>query len=614
MKHSIHRPLRILTSLAGLGIVLLSMSGCGGGVSAPASSPTGLTLQGKVLAGQAAVAGTSVSIYAAGASGNAEGATSLAENVTTDATGGFSLAGISCPATSTQVYVTARGGIPAGAAGKTNAALLYMSALGSCGNLESVGSVVVNEETTVASVWPLAQFLGQSAVMGASVTNATGLQNAFSVVGNLVNANTGLASGAILPQGARSEVAKLNAMANALSACGNSDGTACATLFMATTIAGQTPANTLDATLAVIRNPSLNVTGVYAATKLATTFGPALTKAPNDWTMSLTYGACTSGCGGLNLPGGLAIDGSGSAWVANYFGAVVSEFLANGRAAAANGFSGEGLRESYGIAVDAQNNVWVANEQSITGANNSHHGSVSEFSSSGAELSGYGYIGGGIYYPQAVAADSNGDIWVADYGNSSASLLASNGSAISGGAGFAPSGLPFVTGVALDGSHNAWFAAQGEAVRVSPQGNASSFACCSSDPAGIAVDQMDNVWVADAGASEVAELNSSGTVLHFISLDGGADSPQGVAVDGAGTVWTANYLGDSMTAINGSTAAVVSPAPGFGLDAGLDEPYGIAVDASGAVWVSNSGNNTVTAFPGLASPIRTPLLGPPAQP
>jgi streptogramin lyase len=279
------------------------------------------------------------------------------------------------------------------------------------------------------------------------------------------------------------------------------------------------------------------------------------------------------------------------------------------------GIPGIGLNQSYGITIDGSDNVWVTNYQSVTGANNHHVGSVSEFSSAGVELSGYGYTGGGIYYPVATAADSNGTIWIADYGDSSTTLLDDNGSAISGSSGFATSALPFTSAVALDGSHNAWFAVQGGAARVTSSGAVGNFECCN-DPAGIAVDLSGNVWIADYGAPAIVELASSGTVAHRVSLGDNA-GPQGIAIDGAGNVWAGNYYGDSVVELAGSTATIISPPDGFGLDASLKEPYGLAIDASGNLWISNAsskGGNTVTQFVGLASPIKTPLLGPPVQP
>jgi streptogramin lyase len=590
----------------------ISLFGCGSSSLTLRVTQQGEVLQGKVFGGQQPVSGASIALYAAGSTGAGAGAVDLLapHAVTTDASGSFSITGdYICPTASAQVYLAARGGNPGLADGVDNAALAMMAALGNCGDLTSSTTIVVNEATTAASVWALSQFMSQGAVVGAAPANAVGLRSAFAVASNLIDSGTGLAPGSALPNGAVMETTKLYTLANVLASCVNSDGgSACTPLFAAATTADGVPANTLDACLNIVRHPGSNVSSLFKVGAAQGPFEPALSSAPHDWTMSITYGG-----GGLNLPGQLALDSGGNVWVANYFGGVVSKFSAAGVPVLAAGFSGSGLNQSYGLAIDGFDNAWVTNEQSVTGANNHHDGSVSEFSTTGVELSEYGYTGGGIYYPLAVAADSNGTIWVADYGNSSATLLANDGSAISGSGGYGTSTLPFTSAVAMDASHNAWFAVQKGVVRVTPAGVVSSFSCCSG-PAGVAVDLSGDVWVADYISSAVIEISPSGTVAQETTLSGGNGGPQGIAIDGAGSVWAANYYGNSVAELSGSTAAVVSPALGFGLDASLNEPYGLAIDSSGNLWLSNSGGNTLTQFVGIASPVKTPLLGPPVQP
>ena len=601
----------------GLTLALAAASLCGCNLSLPSSSRPGQPLQGRVFGGQQPVSGASIVLYAAGSTGAGAGAVNLLapNTVTTDASGSFAITGdYMCPTATTPVYLVARGGNPGLAKGENNPALVMMAALGSCGDLTNSTNVVIDEVTTVASAWALAQFIGSGAIVGSTATNAAGLANAFAVANNLIDAGTGLAPGSALPDGAVTESAKLYTLADALAVCVNSDGgSACAPLFAAATTSAGVPVNTLDAALNIVRHPWTNVSAVFSAVAAQEPFQPALSAQPNDWTMSITYGGCASGCGGLNLPGSLAIDSGGNILVANYFGGAISKFSPTGVPASATGFPGVGLNQSYGIAIDRFDNVWVTNEQSVTAANNHHTGSISKFSSAGVELSGYGYAGGGIYYPLAAAADSNGEIWIADYGSSAATLLANDGSPISGGSGYGTSALPFTSAVAIDASHNAWFAVQGGAARVTPAGAVSSFSCCTG-PAGIAIDLSGNVWVADYSASAIVKLTPGGAVANRTTVSGGNGGPQGIAIDGAGNVWAANYYGDSLVELVGSTAAVVSPSPGYGLDSLLNEPYGMAIDASGNVWLSNAGGNTITQFVGLASPIKTPLSGPPVQP
>jgi hypothetical protein len=85
------------------------------------------------------------------------------------------------------VYAVASGG---DAGDGTNAALQLMTAIGSCGSLSN-NPVVVNEVTTVASVYSLKQFMTAAPNVGAPATNYHGLSNSFATVGNMVDINHG---------------------------------------------------------------------------------------------------------------------------------------------------------------------------------------------------------------------------------------------------------------------------------------------------------------------------------------------------------------------------------------------------------------------------------------
>jgi streptogramin lyase len=490
-----------------------------------------------------------------------------------------------------------------------NSAAVLMAALGNCSNLAS-SFIDVNEVTTVGAAWALAQFLGPGAVVGASSTNAAGLSNAFANANNLVNNSNGTAAGASLPAGATIESAKIYTLANVLSGCINSDGTtSCNPLFQAATVGGVAPSNTLDAARNIVLNPGSNVTAIYHAAPPKPPFAPTLSSPPHDWTMSVTFTG-----GALNTPTALALDSEGNVWVANYSGGAATLLSPAGQA---QSFADPGLEESYGITVDGQNNAWITNEQSAFSTNNGN-GSVTEFNASGQVQSGAGFTGGGVYYPEAIAADTNGSIWVADFGDSTATLLAGNGTSLSGASGYtSSSSLTFPSSVALDAQHNAWFGGESLASEVSPSGTISGFACCQSASA-IAVDQAGDVWLADYSTSSVVELASTGSILQTLPGVGGVYYPAGLAIDGGGNVWVTNFYGNNISGLTGAnsgpTSSAISPSYGFGLDAGLSTPLGLALDASGDVWVAGYGNNAVVQFVGLASPIATPLLGPPAKP
>jgi streptogramin lyase len=579
--------------------------------SAPASGA--VTLAGRVVGGQQPIGNASIFLYAAGSAGAGTGAVNLLSTpVNTSQYGDFDITGdYTCPSTTTQVYLVARGGNPGISASTNNVASVLMAALGDCSNLTPTSFVFVNEVTTVAAAWALSEFIGPNADIGASATNATGLRNAFLVANNLANTTNGLAGGASLPGGSTIEAAKLYTLANVISVCVNSTGgTACNPLFSAATAGGVTPANTLDAALSIVGHPSSQVGAVFAAATPAPPFQPALSSVPNDWTMSITYMG-----GGIASPTALAIDSTGSVWIANYFGGVASKLSAAGVPAAASGFADPSLNESYGLTVDPYDNVWIVNEQTNYAVNGGN-GSLTKFDHLGNLLSGSGFANGGIYFPYAVASDSNGDIWVADNGKSQASLVDNNDNSLYS-APYTSAMLPLPNAVAIDASNNAWFAAQGAAVRVTPTGTISEYSCCLL-PTGIAIDQQGAAWISDYSGSAVVQVSASGTVWQTLTRVGGVYYPESLAIDGAGAVWAVNYHGKSFSgftsATGGASSAAISPASGFGLDAGLANPFGIAVDASGNVWVTNFAGNSVTQFVGVATPIRTPLVGPPAQP
>ena len=619
-----------------LALFLMPLAACGGGYSGNGDGGgdgggggggtpgSGTPFSGTVNHGTQAVSGASVQLYAAGASGNGSQATSLlSPAVTTDASGKFNVpTNYTCPSSSSLLYLVATGGNPGLTSGTNNAALTLMTALGTCGSVISGQSFQINEATTVGSIWALAPFMsaGAGAKLGASSTNAQGLANAFAKIGNLVNIATGAAPGMSLPTGATAPTTKLNTLANILSTCVGSSGTGgeCGNLFAAVTPSGETQAtNTLDAALLIAHNPGNNVSAIFAFAPATPPFQPALTAAPSDWLLPVSYTG-----GGLDDPAALAVDAAGNLWVGNASVAGgVAEFSSQGQALSPiGGVSGGGLTENFGLTIDNSGNVWVTDEGS-SGSVNHGRGAITELSSSRAILSGTnGFLAAGINFPIAAASDPSGNIWIANYGNSTATLLSNAGTSLSGTTGFGAGQLTFPVAVAVDAGQNAWFAnSSGTTVtRISEDGTQINQFTCGSGPDGVAIDQQGNVWVANYYSDSVTELSSTGAVISSGYTGGGIYRPNGIAVDGQGNVWVVNHLANTVSELQGAGGATpgtaLSSPTGFGVAAGLNLPFGIAIDGSGSVWISNGGDDSVVEFVGAAAPVKTPLLGPPQQP
>ncbi|MDE1176579.1 MAG: NHL repeat-containing protein [Edaphobacter sp.] len=586
-------------------------------------------LSGKVMAGTQPVVGASVQVYAAGTAGRGMGAQSLlSEPASTDAKGSFSISsGLSCSSTQPLFYLVASGGHVGSSA--ENAAITLAAAVGDCRKLSArtASAFTMNEVTTVAFAWSLSQFLSAGGAVGATAGNASGIANAFATAANLANATTGGTPGATFPSTGHYPSAKVNTLANLLNRC-VVVASACAALFGATTMDGTAaPANTLEAARLLAGHPGSNIGILYTQALASAAYAPALTAAPADWTLTVSYTG-----GGIDAPTGIAVDGEGSLWVASYNG-VVSKFSTTGAPAFSAGIKGSGLGSSYGVAVDASNDVWITNGVSAATVNGGM-GSVTKLRGDGQVLSGAnGFVAGGLSYPVSLAIDAEGTVWVVNYHDSRVTQLSSAGAALSGNSGYSASSLAFIVSIGIDANRHAWIGNQNNQMvtRLSSDGSKSMGVSCCNGPQALAIDQRGNIWIANYFGDSVSQLASSGAIVSSGYVGGGLSQPQSLAIDGDGTVWVVNarsVVGTEypvLTELAGSNTSapgsVLSPATGWLADEGLVQPYSLAIDASGNLWMTNFTSdasvphgNAITEVIGMASPVKTPMLGPAQAP
>lgn len=407
-------PLRPLLVLLLSSVAALCVTGCGMGTAA-LPNPLPLTVNGRVHGGQQAVVGAQIQLYVAGNTGNGSAASPLLNTtVLSGQDGTFSITGdYSCPAATSQVYLVATQGNPGLGSTGNNPALAMMAALGNCGNLSPTQFIWINEVTTVAAAYTLAPFTQDIAHIGSTSTNySAGLANAF--LNAQLIADTSSGNVATLPSNLTTEPGKIYALADAVGACINSDGSTnspCNALFTAATPTGGTaPTNTWDAVMDIVKNPGNNVAGVWQAIGATPPFATTLTQAPNDWTLSLTVTG-----GGVASPESLAVDSQGNVWVADYNG-LLSAFGPQGAPLSATGYGNGVLAEDFGLTIDPSDNVWVTVEENPYHSNGTR-GSVVRFAgvSSGSSLgTSTVFSDNTINFPYAVAADSNGNIFIAN--------------------------------------------------------------------------------------------------------------------------------------------------------------------------------------------------------
>jgi hypothetical protein len=326
----------VATSTAAGALVSCLLSGCGlhsAGTVNSLSSPIGgshVKVAGRVNGGQNPVSGSTIQVYEIGTAGYMSSAKPLisgtplvtAGQALTDINGNFNITGdYSCDAGS-YVYVTATGGNPGITGTVNNTAIDLMAAIGPCIALQSASYVTINEVTTVAGAYALAQFSGGTtwgtaggATFGTNSTNVQGVANALATAQVLAPYSTGISPGNNANGTASPEYWQVNMIADILAACINTSGpssTGCTTLFTNVNPQGSgpaAPADTLQAALSMALSPTLTTTSGGQINKLfnlATSTPPFQPIPPaytqiSDLTIGIAYAPSVPGTAGSSV-------------------------------------------------------------------------------------------------------------------------------------------------------------------------------------------------------------------------------------------------------------------------------------------------------------------------
>src|SRR5215471_10258314 len=274
------------------------------------------SIKGQVFGGGEPIGNSKVTLYAATA-----GEPKQLAQTKTDNQGQFEVRVTGAPAGSS-LYLFAFGGEPKVRGRGNNPAIALLAVLGG----KPPTHVVINEMTTVASVWTNAQFLIGATLKGP----ALGLRIAAGNVPNFVNLSTGGWGDAIqgpLNSSQTPTMANFATLADLLSACVTRvTPNACSGLFAAATPpGGSAPTDTVNTSEAIALNPWYQPERLYALLDQfypvpqgknlrPVPFMPYLNYAPSAWVLPLRFDG-----GGYRAGGKCMFDSEGNLWVGDNF-------------------------------------------------------------------------------------------------------------------------------------------------------------------------------------------------------------------------------------------------------------------------------------------------------
>ncbi len=305
----------------------------------------------------------------------------------------------------------------------------------------------------------------------------------------------------------------------------------------------------------------------------------------------------------LNSPFAVAADASGDLFIADLGHQSVRMAGTNGimTTVAGNGtygYSGDGgsatnasLAYPDGVAVDATGDLFIADNLNERVRKVSTNGTITTVAGNGA----LGYSGDGgpatnasMHFPDDVAVDTSGNLFIADTGNRCIREVSTNGT---------------ITTVAGNGTPG--FSGDG-----GPATNANLNA-----PKGVAVDNSGNLFIADWSNTRVRKVSTNGIITtvagngtYGYSGDGGPATnasmgyPWRVTVDALGNLFIADYGLQRIRMVNAN--GIITTVAGNGnngyygdggmaTSASLNFPYGVAVDASDNLFIADTDNNRI---------------------
>lgn len=209
-----------------------------------------------------------------------------------------------------------------------------------------------------------------------------------------------------------------------------------------------------------------------------------------------------------------------------------------------------------------------------------------------------GSITAGVHGPQGLAVDSKGQLYVSNVGSTTGSITV-----------YSPGKTkphlsipgPGYYGIAVDSKGDIFASFTGGTVSAFKPGAKKPYETIGGfdDPAGIAIDSKNNVWVADTSASKIWMIPAGTKTVKDSGLKG-IDGPVGIAFGLGDVLYVANFGPYNVTVYKAG-----SKEPAYHITDGITGPTMNGVTAGGAFFQSNQQHDVVGYKKGRGVPFST---------